>query len=130
MCRFIFFFFLKVLCTIPQEILKLSSDRHEQHVASPPNDHQFSNPNLVSTDDDGGKSSANAQEQQQQFGDEKFQRSSEPNPNPSQPESEVDALQQRQLLSKVIELENKANINAKREVILVHALFDLSVRIY
>ena len=97
----------------------MSSDRHEQHVASPPNDHQNPNPNLVSTDEDGGNSS-DAQEQQQ---------SSEPNPNPSQPESEVDALQQRQLLSKVIELENKANINAKREVIFVHALFDLSVRI-
>ena len=93
-------------------------------MAPPPSGHQITNPNL-SSDDDGGNNPANAQEEQQNGNEPQSQRSSsEPNPNPQQPESEVDAQQQRQLLSKVIELENKANINAKREVVFTNIFFD------
>ena len=102
-----------------QEILKVNSERHEQHLSSLLNGHQIPLPNLVTSDEDGGDHSVHTQEQPQNSTESQAQPVGEPKSAPQQPESEVDAQQQRQLLSKVIELENKATINAKREVRLV-----------
>ena len=97
----------------------MNSERHEQHLSSLLNGHQIPLPNLVTSDEDGGDHSVHTQEQPQNSTESQAQPVSEPKSAPQQPESEVDAQQQRQLLSKVIELENKATINAKREVRLL-----------